>query len=108
MEVVGKVTTGLERAIATSNGRIHLASHQAFKEPGGGGENALRTGYRAVVLAPRQQLEPANFFVVNEKLHYRKTPAAQPEPISDYEYMLLHIEGRKEREDWRMKNIVER
>lgn len=38
---------------------------------------------------------------------YQESDGAEPKPIDHYDYMLFRIEGRNERDNWRMPNIEE-
>src|SRR5262249_55565535 len=38
-------------------------------------------------------------------LHYARRDGAAAEPLTGYDYVLLRVEGRSERDDWRLKDI---
>jgi hypothetical protein len=98
--IAQKVASGIENLLGATNGTVHLGMHQAFASQGGGG-NEFRSGYVAVILATATQVTKEELSVKEGQLHYRGNP------LEGYDYLLLRIEGRKERDDWRMKNIEE-
>jgi hypothetical protein len=104
MTLAGKVSTGAHDLLQASNGRIHLVFHQSFTSEGGKG-TVLRPGYHAVILATPGQVAIERLSVVDGRLHYKKDPRAAAEPLRGYDFMLFRIEGRAERDDWRLSNI---
>lgn len=42
-----------------------------------------------------------------DQLLYASNPGGKPEPLEGYDYILFRIEGRPERDNWRMPNIEE-
>lgn len=99
IELAGKVSGGLDKIVGATDGKIHLAHHQAFSSRGGGGSNDLAPGYFAVVLADQSQIDKNQLTVAEDQLYHRS------QPLRDFDYMLLRIEGREERDDWRLKPI---
>jgi hypothetical protein len=106
MEVVKKVSSGIEHALQTSNGSIHLGLHQAFSEKGSQAENVLRSGYFAVLLATTDKLNRQALSVKDGQLYYTP-PDKEAAPLRDVEFMLFHLEALKQRANWRMSNILE-
>lgn len=101
LTVAEKVSSGMQELLGTTQGQVHLGLHQAFTSAGGGG-NPLKPGYFAVILATANEVKnTGDLTIKNTRLHYRGTPFA------DHAYMLYKIEGRQERDDWRLKNIQE-
>jgi hypothetical protein len=45
--------------------------------------------------------------VKEDRLYYSIKPSSQPVPFTGYDYMLFRVEGRNQRDDWRLKNIQE-
>ena len=107
LNVAEKVSSGMQDVLSGSDGEVHLALHQTFTSAGGGGLHDLKPGYLAVILATPQEIITEQLHVKQEKLCYAAQPGAQPTPLLGYDYMLFRIEGRKERDDWRLKNIQE-
>ncbi len=67
----------------------------------------MAPGYIAVILATSRQIEAKRLYVKSDQLLYSPQDGAAPVPLQGYDYMLFRIEGRQERDDWRLKNIVE-
>ena len=99
LSVAEVVSSSMQEMINASNGGVHLAVHQAFSAPGQG--NSLVPGYFAVILATADEVNPAQLSVKEGQL-FRKDRR-----FTGYDYMLYRIEGRAERDDWRLKNIQE-
>jgi hypothetical protein len=106
LTLAAKVSTGTRDLLGATHGGVHLGFHETFVAEGGGGGNVLRPGYVAVVLASRDQLDPARLRVVDDQLHLVGDGDASA-PLQGFDYMLLRIEGRRERDDWRLRNIEE-
>jgi hypothetical protein len=99
------LATGARDFLDRASGGVHLALHQTFTSAGGGGANVLRPGYLAVVLATANEIPSGQLHVQGDRL-YRSRPDREPEPFTSHDYMLLRIEGREEREDWRTEEIL--
>jgi hypothetical protein len=99
-----KVASGTRDLLSATDGKVHLGFHQEFVSDGSGGA-VLRPGYIAVVLADPGKVKPGGLCVRDGQLLYRPAPDATPDHLTGYDYMLLRIEGRQERDDWRLKNI---
>jgi hypothetical protein len=89
----------MQEMINASNGGVHLAVHQAFSAPGQG--NSLVPGYFAVILATTNDVDSAKLSVKEGQLFHNG------KPFTGFDYMLYRMEGRAERDDWRLKNIQE-
>jgi hypothetical protein len=107
VNVADKVSNGLRDMVGATNGQVHLGLHETLTSEGGGGANVLRPGYLAVILATPRDIDPQGLYVRGDRLFYARTPGATPTPLEGYDYMLVRIEGRTERDDWRLKNIEE-
>jgi hypothetical protein len=103
--IAQKVQTGIQKFLDDANGGVHLGLHQTFTSAGGDGANPLVPGYLAVVLAPAKDLAKERLSVKDNQLHYPPRAGAAAQPLAGYDYMLLRIEGRSERDDWRLKDI---
>jgi hypothetical protein len=101
--VAEKVAAGIQELVNSMNGEVHLSLHDTFTSKGGGG-TIMGAGYAAVILATRDQIDPAWLFVRENRLQYAPGGAA-PKPLEGFDYMLFYIEGRTERDDWRLSNI---
>jgi len=108
LAVAQKVSGGLQSLadVTGATPRLHFA--QTFTNAGGGGGADLRTGYVAVLRATAQSVDAARLRVVNDRLHL--APASQSGPTTAFtgcDYLLLRIEGRTERDDWRLAPIAD-
>jgi hypothetical protein len=98
------VASGTRDLLSATDGNVHLGFHQEFVAGGAGGA-VLRPGYIAVILAEPGQVNANELSVRDGQLLYQPAPNAAVDHLSGYDYMLLRIEGRKERDDWRLKTI---
>jgi hypothetical protein len=105
--IAEKVADGMRELLGATDGQVHLGFHQAFSTSGGGGQNVLAGGYLAVILATPDDLDAARLTVHDDRLHYQPQPEAPAEPLHGFDYMLLRIETRRERDDWRLQPIEE-
>jgi hypothetical protein len=106
LAVAEKVANGMEELFSATNGAVHLPYHQSFTAAGGVGASPLRPGYVAVILATAQEIDVAQLSVKEGRLYHAEGGAA-PAPLTGVDYLLLQIEARTERDDWRLSNIQE-
>lgn len=99
--VAEKVATGLDKLVGATDGQVHLGLHDAFGSAGG--PSALAPGYLAVVNATPQQLDGSRLGVANKRLVVAADGGWAP--LQGYDYMLYYVEGRVERDDWRLPAI---
>jgi hypothetical protein len=102
-----EVTGAISDFMQQSNGQVHLGLHQAFSAVGGGGANAFKAGYLAVIGAPKNQFKSANLVVDGDQLYHVAKAGAAPVAMQGVDYMLFRIEAREERDDWQLPNINE-
>lgn len=105
LDIADKVSKGIDTLVGSAPTETHLALHQSFVSAGGGGGNDLRPGYIAVILARANEIHADQLFVKQDRLYYGRPGGEQP--FRGFDYMLFRIEGRQERDDWRLKNIEE-
>jgi hypothetical protein len=103
--IAQKVQAGIQKFLDDSHGGVHLGLHQTFTSAGGDGANPLVPGYLAVVLAPTNKFAKERLSVKDDQLVYAARAGAEAQPLTGYDYMLLRVEGRTERDDWRLKDI---
>ena len=99
LEIAEKVTSGIETFLKATDGNVHLGLHQAFVAQKGG--NVLRPGYFTAILGTKDNLDKDKLSVTDDRLLYNNAP------LEGFDYMLFCVEGRTERDDWRLKNIEE-
>jgi hypothetical protein len=103
--VAQKVQAGVEKFLNSANAGVHLALHQSFTSTGGVNANPLIPGYLAVVLAPNRVIHKERLSIEDDQLQYTAPGGGKAHPLEGYDYMLLRIEARDERDDWRLKDI---
>lgn len=106
LTIADKVATGMQNLFQKGAGGVVLGFHRQYAAAGGGGGAVLQPGYFAVVLATNRDINPDGLSVKDSRLHYSKN-GGTPQPLEGYDYMLFRIEGRSERDNWRMANIEE-
>jgi hypothetical protein len=97
LKVAEAVNKGIDDLVSATDGRVALSLHQAFVS--GTGPNALRAGYIAVILATPQQLDRTRLGVRDNQLTYNG------QPLTGFDYMLLRLERRDTRDDWRFSYL---
>jgi hypothetical protein len=102
--IAEKLATGVQEVIAASNGKTHLAIHDALRT---GGPQGLSPGYVVVMRATADQVAADRLSVKESRLHYAPISGARPIPFDLYDYMLFFVETMKTRDDWRLKTIQE-
>lgn len=106
LNIAGKLTIGTRDLLASTGGNIHLGWHDSFVSKGGDGGLVMKPGFYAVILGTQQQVEPEKLYVKDGRL-YKGNDLQSASPLSGFDYMLFRIEGRKERDDWRLKTVDE-
>ncbi len=101
-----KLATGTRDLLSATEGSVHLGLHQELTSDGGGGA-VLRPGYHAVILARPEQLATEGLLVRDGRLLYSPRADEPPRNLQGLDYMLLRIEGREQRDDWRLRDIQE-
>lgn len=108
LTIAEKVSTGIETLLDATNGKVHLPFHQAFTGAGGSASTELKAGYLAVILATADEVDISRLHVKDDQLHYQDQASSQITPFRGYDYMLLRIESRQERDDFlSLKEIEE-
>jgi hypothetical protein len=105
--IAEKVSSGMQNLFTGGDSSVSLAFHKQYAAAGGGGGgNELRPGYIALISATAREIDKSKLSVRGSKLLYAANGSA-PEPLEGFDYVLLRIEGRSERDNWRMPNIEE-
>lgn len=107
LNVASRVNDGVQQVFGAADGEVHLAFHQSFVSAGAGLGPELRPGYQVVIKAPAGSVRPEQLFVRADGLFYLPPGSKELKPYDLHDYMLFRIEGRRERDDWRLKNIEE-
>ncbi|MEV4512629.1 hypothetical protein AB0K00_27120 [Dactylosporangium sp. NPDC049525] len=102
------LTAGTRDLLEATGGDVHLGFHQEWISAAGGQTAAtLRPGYFAVILASAEKIAVERLSVQNGQLYHQKPGGTTPEHLLGYDYMLLRVEGRRDRDDWRLRDIQE-
>lgn len=99
LSVADKVAGGIEKVIQANAKDPVLALHGTLAAPGGALTNELRPGWLAVVRATEQQLPAGSLHIQDGKLH------REQRRLTGFDYLVLRIEGRAERDDWRTPDL---
>jgi hypothetical protein len=99
--ITDHVAGGIEALIGEAHGEVQIAFHQFYVPQGEGGSDVLRPGYIAIVRAAAQTIRPEELSVRADRLYLAG------KPFTGGDHMLLRVEGRAERDDWRLHAIVE-
>jgi hypothetical protein len=91
------VSKGMEQLLGVTDKELVLGYEQTFADGGGG--NQLRSGYIAVVDAPRGTLAPAQVWVKDGAL-LTGPDLAGAQPLTGVHYMLMRLETSPTRSDW--------
>jgi len=114
LHIAEPIYRGIEDLIGAGEGQLELGYQQTFSAADGGGDNDLKAGYFAAILAQENQIKPDNLCVVNDSLRLgspgtSKVFAKERKSLEGYSYMLFRIEKRTA-QDWesltRIKKLV--
>jgi hypothetical protein len=107
LAIADKVTSGVQSLFTGGAGEVALGFHRQYASGGGGGGSVLAPGYTALILATADQINKDRLSVKESQLLYAERDGKEPKPLEGYNYLLFRIEGRSERDNWRMPNIEE-
>lgn len=98
-----RVSDGLDAVLAASGDSPVLAVHWSMVSAGAGG-NPLRSGHLAVVGVPSGQLD-GRLCIVDGRLQVDR--GAGPVALTGADFLVLRLECRTERDDWRFPELDE-
>ena len=99
LAVVDKVASGIEKVIAANASDPTLCLQGVLAAPGGGLTNELRPGWTAVVRATESELPKAELHLRDGRL------CRHGERLTGFDYIVLRVEGRHSRDDWRTPDL---
>jgi len=99
--IADKLSDGLDTIVSGSGAQPVLALHATMVAPGGGG-TALRPGHLVVLATPESEL--AGTPVVRDGRLRLRTDTAESAPTG-LDYLVVRIECRTERDDWRFPEL---
>ncbi len=100
--IAGKVADGVDTVLGTD--QPVLGVHWAMVAPGGGG-NALRPGSLVVINKPRDALSGS--LSIEKNLGLCLDDGRGPRQLSGLDYLVLRIDCRPDRDDWRFPELDE-
>jgi hypothetical protein len=101
--IADKISDGLDAVLGATGAAPVLGVHWTMVAPGGGG-NVLRPGHLVVVGAPPAKLRGVPL-IENGPLHLDVN--GEPVPLAGFDYLVLRVECRTERDDWRLPELDE-
>ncbi|HEY3882923.1 MAG TPA: hypothetical protein VGM12_30415 [Trebonia sp.] len=99
LAIVDQVATGVETIIEANAQDPVLFLQGALAAPGAGLANELRPGWLAVVRATQDELPASELGIRNGRL------CRNGRRLTGFDYMVLFVEGRHERDDWRTPDL---
>ena len=102
LPVVDKVASGIEKVIEASASDPTLALHGTLAAPGAGAgvPNELKPGWLAVVRATEDELPASQLHLSDDGRLCRAGKR-----LTGFDYLVLRIEGRSNRDDWRTPDL---
>jgi len=103
LNLAGPVYSGIEDLLGAGESNLELGYQETFTS-GGSGQNHLRKGYIAAILAGENQIDPNMLCVVGDSLRLgvpgeRSDFRSQSQPLNGYSYMLFRLD-RYHDQDW--------
>jgi hypothetical protein len=99
LTIVDMVGAGVEKIIEANAQDPVLCLQGTLAAPGGGLANELKPGWLAVVRATEDELPAKELHVSSGRL------CRNGSRLTGFDYMVLHVEGRRERDDWRTPDL---
>lgn len=99
LTIAGQVASGVEKIIAANGQDPVLSLHGARVAPGAGAPGELRPGWLAVVRATERELPARELHMSDGRL------CRDGQRLVGFDYLVLRVEGRKERDDWRTPDL---
>lgn len=97
IQITETLAGGINQLLSSNNTGALLGLHQTFTDKDG--PNPLKSGYILVPLTSEDRIRPEQLFVVNGRLR-AGTDLSHNTAVTDYSYMLFHVEVRDKRENW--------
>jgi len=99
--IAGKIADGLDTVVSATGDHPVLALHATMVAPGGGG-TVLRPGHLVVLSVPEAKL-PGTPVILDGRLYLRRDTVDTPP--DDVDYLVVRVECRTERDDWRFPEL---
>lgn len=101
LAIADQVTTSIDKIIKANAQDPVLSVQRTQAEPGDGSSNDLRPGYLAVVRATEGELPVKELHIDHGRL------CRNGDRLTGFDYLVLRVEGRQERNDWRVPDLNE-
>jgi len=96
-DIAKKISSSIEMIGKASDQPPLLVYDSTLASEGGGGANLLTSGYHLVVNAPRGTFTKDQLYIVDDVLTDKETG----QQLMGYDYFMLRVESREDRDDWR-------
>jgi hypothetical protein len=100
LSIADMVATGAEKIIEANASDPLLCLQGTLAAPGGGLHNELKPGWLAVVRATEDELPAAELHISGDGRLCRNGAR-----LTGFDYLVLRVEGRRERDDWRTPDL---
>ncbi len=108
IEVAAPLAEGVAQLIDSTDGELMVGLEETFSSAGGDAEAVLRSGYTACILAQEgKDLDTKKLWVKEDELHYGNS-IDESEHLTGWNYILLRIEAREERDDWDSLDAIQK
>jgi hypothetical protein len=101
LAIVDQVASGIDKIIEANAEEPTLCLQGTLAAPGAGLSNELRPGWLAVVNATEKQVPGAELVIEDGRLRRNGSR------LTGFDYLVLRVEGRRERDDWRTPDLDE-
>lgn len=106
LAVAKQVTTTTREMVKSMDGAVHLDLHTAWGSATEEGSTVgLRSGYVAALLATSEEVDAGQLRVVGDRLH--RTNGTGTTHLLGWDYLLLRVEGRGQRDDFWLPELQE-
>ncbi len=99
LSIAGTVSTAIDELLGIGAKQMRLGYVGTFVSRGGGGDNDLRPAYVAAISAPSGTFGEKQLWIKDAALLVGEE-ANNARPLTGYDYMLLRLEVRRDRDDW--------
>lgn len=105
VKVAGPLADAIGSLVGVTKGVLMVGMSQTYSDSKGGAEAKLMAGYYAMLDAQDAEIKREKLWVIEDRLQYGDT-AETSQALTGYNYLLLRIERRENRDDWdRMASI---
>lgn len=99
LSIAEMVATGAEKIIEANASDPLLCLQGTLAAPGGGLANELKPGWLAIVRATEDELPATELTIADGRL------CRNGARLAGFDYLVLRVEGRRERDDWRTPDL---